>query len=142
MQRYRQVLSVLLVLLFLSSLELYLFLGDYTTVTPRDWVTLLAVLVAPLAAYGIARGDGFNRQFGVAALWAISYVVITLVWYSFTPSPVALQEVRDRIFAAFFMTLAGLLFLDPKARRASAFAALAVVLVTIAINAIQMVQPD
>ena len=141
MQRYRQVLAVLLVLIFLSSLELYLFLAEYTTVTPRDWVTLLAVLVSPLVVSGMYRRDGFNRQFGLIGLWSIVYVAIAVIWYSCYPSPAAFQEVRDRIFAAFFMTVAGLLFVDPQARRASAVAAMVVVLVTIAVNAIQMVQP-
>jgi O-antigen ligase/polysaccharide polymerase Wzy-like membrane protein len=142
MRRYQQVLAVFVALLFFSGLDLYLFLAEYTAITPKNWVTLAGVLVAPVAILQFHRQDTALPRLGRVALWSLAYMAISVMWYALTPSDAAVQELRDRLLAVSFLCLSGLALLVPESRRAAAIAAIAVVLATIVINGIQMIQPD
>src|SRR5437879_5308186 len=106
MRRYRQVLAVVAVILFSSGVDLYLFLADYTTVTPKDWVMLFGALLTPLVIHNLHRQEVFEKQLGRIALWSLSYMAISVLWYSFSPSDVAVQELRDRLLSVCFLGLA------------------------------------
>ncbi len=142
MSRYRQVLAVVAVVLFFSGVDLYLFLAEYVTVTPRDWVTLFGMLLTPLVIHLLYRQEMIARQLSRIAIWSLAYMTISVLWYSFAPSDVALQELRDRLLSVCFLSLAGFVLITPESRKAAAVAAIAVTLITIVVNGIEMVQPD
>lgn len=142
MNHYRKILAVVVVILFLSGVDLYLFLADYTTITPRDWVTLFGALLAPLAVFRLRRHERFAKQLGLIALWSLAYMTISVIWYSFSPSDGAVQELRDRLFSVCFLGLTGFVFVAPESRRAAGIAAIVVVLITVVINGVEMVRPD
>src|SRR5688500_7664522 len=99
MRRYRQIFGVALVILFFSGLDLYLFTADYTTVTPVNWVTLFAVLLLPLVVHRLFRQERFEKRLRLMALWSLAYMTISVVWYGFSPSDAAAQELRDRLLS-------------------------------------------
>src|SRR5262245_29161973 len=138
MRRYQLVLAVAFVLLFFSSLDLYLFVADFTTLTPRDWILFVAAAMVPLAIHRLYREGLPNRQFGRLALWSSGYIALSVVWYVLSPSDVALQELRDRLLAVSFMCLAGFVFSTPESRKVAGVSAIVIVLVTVVINGIQM----
>lgn len=142
MRRYRQILAVLAVILFFSGMDLYLFLAEYAEVTPRDWVTLFGGLLLPLAIYRLHRQEVFEKQLGRIALWCLGYMAISVVWYVFSPSDLAVQELRDRLLCVCFLTFVGFVFITPESRRAAGIATIAVVLMTVIINGIEMLEPD
>lgn len=142
MSRYRQVLAVVAVVLFFSGVDLYLFLAEYVTVTPRDWVTLFGMLLTPLVIHLLYRQEMIARQLSRIAIWSLAYMTISVLWYSFAPSDVALQELRDRLLSVCFLSLAGFVLITPESRKAAAVAAIAITLITIVVNGIEMVQPD
>jgi hypothetical protein len=142
MDRYRKILAVAAVILFFSGVDLYLFAADYTTITPRDWVTLFGVLLAPLAVQRLhRRHERFGKQLGLIVLWSIAYLTISFLWYGVMPSDGAVQELRDRLASVCFLGLAGFVFIMPESRRAAGIAAIVVVLITIVINGVELVQP-
>ncbi len=142
MGRYRQILAVVAVVLFFSNVDLYLYLADYTSATPRDWVTLFAALLLPLLVHGLHRGEIFEKQLSVILLWSLAYMTVSVVWYSLSPSDGAVQELRDRFFSVFFLGLTAFAFVKPESRRVAGLAAIVVVIVTVIINGVQMIQPD
>src|SRR5947208_10957530 len=142
MRRYRQVLAVVTVMLFFAGVDTYLFLAEYTTVTPKDWVMLFGALLTPLAIHGLYRQELFDRHLGRIALWSLAYMAISVVWYSLSPSDVAVQELRDRLLSVCFLGLAGFVLITAESRKAAGIAAIVVVLITVAINVVQMVEPD
>jgi hypothetical protein len=139
---YRKALAVTAVILFLSGLDLYFFMADQTTITPRDLVTGFACLVAPLLIFMLHRREPFVDQLKVVVLWGAAYLALSAAWLMILPSDIATQEFRDRLFSVFFMAVAAVALTSPECRRVAAGAAVVVVLGTVAINVIQMVQPD
>src|SRR5712692_2562639 len=117
MRRYRQVLAVVAVILFFSGVDLYLFLADYTTVTPRDWMMLFGAILSPLVIHRLYRQEAFERQLGRIALWSVAYMAISVVWYGFSPSDVAVQELRDRLLAVCVVGMAGFVLITPESRK-------------------------
>ena len=142
MGRYRTILAAALVILFLSGVDLYLFLIDFTPVTPRHWVTIFGALLPPLVIEHLHRREGCGRPLGRIALWSLAYMVIAVVWYTVRSSDVAVQELRDRLLSVFVLGLAGFIFITPESRKAGGIAAIVVVLVTVVVNAVERVQPD
>jgi hypothetical protein len=142
MRRYRQVLAVVAVILFFSGIDLYFFTADYVTVTPRDWVTLFVLLLSPLAVDQLYRHHPFEKPLGRIALWCLAYMAVSVIWYAFSPSDAAVQELRDRMLTAIVLIATAFVFMTPESRRAAGIAAIVVVLATVVINAIEMVQPD
>jgi hypothetical protein len=142
MRRYRQVLAVAVVIIFLSGVDLYLLLAEYTRVRPRDWVALFGVLLLPLIIHRLSCQDRFKKELGRIALWSLAFLAISVVWYSFSPSDVAVLELSSRLLSVCFLCLAALLFITPDSRKAAGIAAIVVVLITVVINVLEMVQPD
>jgi hypothetical protein len=142
MRRYSQVLAVVAIVLFFWGVDLYLFLADYTTITPRDWVTLFGMLLSPLAIYHLYRQERVDAQLGRIALWALVYMAISVTWYSFEPSAVAMQELRDRLLAVCFLGLTSFVLTRQECRRAAGIAAVVVGLATVIINVLEMVEAD
>jgi hypothetical protein len=142
MSRYRTILAVALVIVFFSGADLYLFLSEYTTVTPRDLVTVFGALLAPLVVHRLYRQERFEKQLGRIALWSLAYMAISVVWYGLIPSDGAVQELRDRLLTACFLGLAGFVLITPESRKAAGIAAIVVVLITVVINVVEIVQPD
>jgi hypothetical protein len=142
MSRYRVFLAVALVALFLSGVDLYMFLTEYTAVTPRDWVTIFGVLLTPLVIGHLHRKEPVDAQLRRMMLWCVGYMALTVVWYVFRSSDVALQELRDRLLSVCFLCLAGFIMTSAESRRAGGIAAIVVVIVTVVMNLVQRVQPD
>jgi hypothetical protein len=142
MRRYGQLLAILATFLFFSGVDLYLFMADLASVTPRDWVTLFALLLTPVLLYRLHVGDVFDRRSALVFLWCGAYVGLSLLWYSTSPSQAGLQELRDRSFAAAFLGLMAAVFHKPEYRRIAATGVLIVVVATCIINGIQTIRPD
>jgi hypothetical protein len=142
MRRYSQLLAVVVVLLFFSGLDLYLFAAEHTTLTPKNWMTIFGALLAPLAAYRLHRRQAFDRRLVGLALWSLAFMAISLVSYTVSPSDVAVQELWDRLLAVLFLGMAGFAFITPETRKAAAVSAIVVALVTVGINAAELAGMD
>jgi len=142
MRRYRVGVAAIVVILFCSGLDLYFFMADRTTITPRDLVTVLACLVTPILLFMLDRREPVVRQLGIVSAWGAAYLGLSAAWYMALPSDAATQDFRDRLFSVFFTVVVGVALATPECRRTAAGAAAAVVLATVGINVLQMWQPD
>jgi hypothetical protein len=142
MRRYNHIIAVFGVLLFFSGADVYLFSAGYTQVTPKLWIALFAALTVPLALHHLHCHQEFGRPLGRIVLWSLAYLAISVIWYILQPSEHGVQELRDRLLSVCFLTLIGFVLITPASRRIAAIAAIGVVIVTVAMNGIQLVDPN
>jgi O-antigen ligase/polysaccharide polymerase Wzy-like membrane protein len=75
-------------------------------------------------------------------MWSAGYLALSIIWYAGWPSDAAAQELADRVLAVCFMAAAAFVLADLKSRRLAGLLTVVVVLVMVAVNWLQVMDPE
>ncbi|MFP5264497.1 MAG: O-antigen ligase family protein [Blastocatellia bacterium] len=137
---YARAMAVAAVMIFFTSLSLYLFSAEFVSFPPLYWMIVFGVAAAPVC---LSLRSALAVRHSLLARWCYGFLMISSLWLMFQPSPseTVWQEFQTRVLSVLFvLTLICVFSSDGAqlwARRATLFAVLAAV----ALNLYELFNP-
>ena len=140
MERYRQFLAILAVLILFTNLAVYLSLPEVASFPPVYFIVGFAVLAGPLCFSRESFGD---LRKSPIVVWCYGFILVSAVWLLFQriPSETAWQGFRTRILSVFVILILLCVFRKPEAQLWARRAVFIAVIFAVGINAYELLNP-
>jgi len=96
------------VFIFYTNIPVYLYVLEYSSITPLFWIELLAGVVLLILTFQFIKGDKARNviPFLPVLIWAFYFIEISVVWFVFSDhSEIVSQALRQRFLGVIFFFL-------------------------------------
>jgi O-antigen ligase len=137
---YPRLLAVAAVLIFFTSLSLYLFLAEFVSFPPLYWMIGFGVVAVP---YCLSDSSIVAVRQSLLARWCYGFLMISGLWFIFQPSPseIVWQEFQTRVLSVLFILTLICVFSREDAQLWARRATLCAVLMAVALNLYELFNP-
>jgi O-antigen ligase len=137
---YARLMAVAAVMIFFTSLSLYLFSAEFVPFPPLYWMIGLGVAAAPIC---LSLRSVLAVRHSLLARWCYGFLMISSLWLMFQPSPseVVWQEFQTRVLSVLFILTLLCIFSTEEAQLWARRATLGAVLIAVALNLYELFNP-
>ncbi|HEX8088144.1 MAG TPA: O-antigen ligase family protein [Blastocatellia bacterium] len=133
-------MAIAVVMIFFTSLSLYLFLAEFVSFPPLYWMIGFGVAAAPVC---LSLRSVLTVRHSMLARWCYGFLMISSLWLMFQPSPseIVWQEFQTRVLSVLFVLALICIFSSEGAQLWARRATLAAVLVAVGFNLYELFNP-
>jgi O-antigen ligase len=137
---YVRAMAVAAVMVFFTSLSLYLFLAEFVSFPPLYWMIGFGVAAAPVC---LSLRSALAVRHSMLARWCYGFLMISSLWLMFQPSPsdIVWQEFQTRVLSVLFVLTLICVFSSEGAQLWARRATLVAVLAAVALNLYELFNP-
>jgi O-antigen ligase len=137
---YPSLLAVAAVMIFFTSLSLYLFFAEFVSFPPLYWMIGFGVAAAPVC---LSHRSVLDVRYSLLARWCYGFLMISSLWLIFQPSPseIVWQEFQTRVLSVLFILTLICVFSREDTQLWARRATLIAVLMAVAFNFYELFKP-